>query len=622
MSNQTTTALGPAGKTTEQAARGDTFASLFEASISAGDFGKEGEIVKGTVVAVQRDNVIIDIGGKSEGIIALSEFADAQGQTTVKAGDEVDVYIESRENDDGLVTLSKEKADKMKVWDEISAACERDELIEGTISQRVKGGLSVTIRGGVKAFLPGSQVDLRPIRNLDKLIGQTYQFKVIKFNKKRGNIVLSRRVLLEKERDEQKTKTLETLEEGKVVRGVIKNITEYGAFVDLGGIDGLLHITDMSWGRVNHPSELFQVGDEVTVRVLKYNPETERVSLGLKQTQEDPWSHAEEAFPPGKKVRGKVQSITDYGAFIELEPGVEGLVHVSEMSWTKKVKHPSKLLEIGQELECQVLEVDAKSKRISLGLKQLEPDPWTIFTEKYKPGDKIAGKVRSITDYGVFIGIEEGVDGMVHKSDISWTAKVNNPSDLYKKGDDVEAIILSINHDEKKVSLGVKQLWDDPWPTIFTELPPGKSVKCKVLSLVDYGVFVHVRDGIEGLIPQNDLVLPKDEGGKEKALRTGDELEAEIANIDTQERRITLSMRRGAESAPAPSAAEAKPSPRATKSSKKSASAEAVGGTIGELIKQKLGDKLAGFSGEKAEKADKAEKAVKAEKKDEEDKVD
>ncbi|HEY3822191.1 MAG TPA: 30S ribosomal protein S1 [Polyangiaceae bacterium] len=611
----TTTALGSAGKTTEATANNsaDTFASLFEASIQAGDFGKEGEIVKGTVVAVHRDNVIIDIGGKSEGIIALAEFADPSlppgAQTTVKAGDAVDVYIESRENDDGLVMLSKEKADKMKVWDEISAACERDELIEGTISQRVKGGLSVTIRGGVKAFLPGSQVDLRPIRNLDKLIGQTYQFKVIKFNKKRGNIVLSRRVLLEKERDEQKTKTLLTLEEGKVVKGVIKNITEYGAFVDLGGIDGLLHITDMSWGRVNHPSEIFQVGDEVTVRVLKYNPETERVSLGLKQTQEDPWSHAEEAYPPGKKIKGKVQSITDYGAFVELEPGVEGLIHVSEMSWTKKVKHPSKLLEVGQELECQVLEVDAKSKRISLGLKQLEPDPWTLFTEKYSPGAKITGKVRSITDYGVFIGIEEGVDGMVHKSDISWTAKVNNPSDLYKKGDDVEAIILSINHDEKKVSLGVKQLWDDPWPTIFNELPPGKVVKTKVLSIVDYGVFVHVRDGIEGLIAQNDVVLGVDAEGKEKQLRPGDEVEAEIANIDTQERRITLSMRMGettttSASAPVEAKQPAAQRPSKAPSKKVSAAEAAAGGTIGELIKQKLGSKLAAVS-EKANEKDK-----------------
>jgi small subunit ribosomal protein S1 len=580
----------------------DSFAAMFEASIQAGDFGKEGEIVKGTVVAVQRDNVIIDIGGKSEGIIALNEFADAQGVNTVKAGDVIDVFIESRENDDGLVTLSKEKADKMKVWDEISSACERDELIEGTISQRVKGGLSVTIRGGVKAFLPGSQVDLRPIRNLDKLIGQTYQFKVIKFNKKRGNIVLSRRVLLEKERDEIKTKTLETLEEGKVVKGVIKNITEYGAFVDLGGIDGLLHITDMSWGRVNHPSEVFQVGDEVTVKVLKYNPETERVSLGLKQTQEDPWNHAEEAYPPGKKVRGKVMSITDYGAFVELEAGVEGLIHVSEMSWTKKVKHPSKLLEIGQELECQVLEVDAKAKRISLGLKQLEPDPWTLFTEKYKPGDKIGGKVRSLTDYGVFIGIEEGVDGMVHKSDISWTAKVNNPADLYHKGDDVEAIILSINHDEKKVSLGVKQLFDDPWPTIFTELPPGKVVHCKVISVVEYGVFVRVREGVEGLISSGDIVEAKDEAGEAKPLKIGDELDAEIANIDTQDRRLTLSMRVGEAAAPVatPGAsgtggggggdkprAEAKP-----KAAKKAASNDPSGGTIGDLIKLKLGGKL------------------------------
>jgi small subunit ribosomal protein S1 len=617
MSTQTT-ALNPAGKPsgdTSQATAGDSFAALFEASISAGEFGKEGEIVKGTIVAVQRDHVIIDIGGKSEGIIALSEFMDGSqapgSPPPIKPGDEVDVYIESRENDDGLVMLSKEKADKMKVWDEISAACERDELIEGTISQRVKGGLSVTIRGGVKAFLPGSQVDLRPIRNLDKLIGQTYQFKVIKFNKKRGNIVLSRRVLLERERDEQKTKTLETLEEGKVVKGVIKNITEYGAFVDLGGIDGLLHITDMSWGRVNHPSELFQVGDEVTVRVLKYNPETERVSLGLKQTQEDPWSHAEEAFPPGKKVHGKVQSITDYGAFVELEPGVEGLIHVSEMSW-RKVKHPSKLLEVGQDVECQVLEVDSKSKRISLGLKQLEPDPWTMFTEKYKPGNKVGGKVRSITDYGVFVGIEEGVDGMVHKSDISWTAKINNPSDLYKKGDDVEAIILSINHDEKKVSLGVKQLWDDPWPTIFNDLPPGKAVHVTVLSVVDYGVFVKVHDGVDALIPQSDLVVPADETGKEKTLKAGDEIDAEVANIDTQERRMTLSMRPAASTpraettttsggSVAPPEAAAKPAARTSKAPKKTAAAEAAGGgTIGELIKQKLGSKLASI-GDKGE---------------------
>ena len=568
----------------------DSFAALFEASLQSGDFGKEGEIVQGTVVAVQRDNVVIDIGGKSEGMIALSEFADGSGEVTVKPGDRIDVYIESRENDDGLVMLSKEKADKMKVWDEISSACERDELIEGTISQRVKGGLSVTIRGGVKAFLPGSQVDLRPIRNLDKLIGQTYQFKVIKFNKKRGNIVLSRRVLLEKERDQIKTKTLETLEEGKVVRGVIKNITEYGAFVDLGGIDGLLHITDMSWGRVNHPNEVFQVGDEVTVKVLKYNPETERVSLGLKQTQEDPWNHAEEAYPPGKKVHGKVMSITDYGAFVELEPGVEGLIHVSEMSWTKKVKHPSKLLEVGQALDCQVLEVDAKSKRISLGLKQLEPDPWTLFTEKYHPGDKIGGKVRSITDYGVFIGIEEGVDGMVHKSDLSWTAKVNNPADMFHKGDDVEAIILSINHDEKKVSLGIKQLFDDPWSHIPNDFPQGKPVEGKIINIFDGGLFISISPGIDGFVASHDY--PADVTDGTRKLKRGETIRTEVSGLDIGDKRILLSMRGGSARTETTATGETGPAPERMSGGSPSVAPKESrrGSTLGDLIKEKLGD--------------------------------
>jgi small subunit ribosomal protein S1 len=556
---------------------GSDFAAMFEASETSGgalELGGEGKIVTGVIVQVNRDTVVIDIGGKSEGVIGTDEFTDANGQLTVKPGDRVDVYIESRESDDGLISLSKEKADKMKVWDEISSACERDEIIEGTITQRVKGGLSVTIKGGVKAFLPGSQVDLRPIRNLEKLIGQTYEFKVIKFNKKRGNIVLSRRVLLEKERDEMKAKTLQNLEEGQVLTGVIKNLTEYGAFVDLGGIDGLLHITDMSWGRVNHPSEVFQVGDEVTVKVLKYNPETERVSLGLKQTQEDPWNHAEEAYPLGKRVRGKVMSLTDYGAFVELEPGVEGLIHVSEMSWTKKVKHPSKMLEMGEEIECQVLEVDARSKRISLGLKQLEPDPWTLFTDKYKPGDKIAGKVRSLTDYGVFVGIEEGVDGMVHKTDLSWTVKVNNPADFYGKGDEVEAIILSINHDEKKVSLGVKQLWDDPWGIIFQELPPGTVVdEVTVLSTPDYGAFVRIREGIEALIPAGEVPVGT-------SLKAGDRVKAEVSNVDSQDRRITMSLRNVGVSSQAEQLAALNREKQENKA------------TLGDLLKDKLGEKL------------------------------
>jgi small subunit ribosomal protein S1 len=549
-----------------------SFAAMFEATASgpSAALGGEGQIVSGVIIQVNRDTVVVDIGGKSEGVISKSEFVDANGAFNIKAGDRVDVFIESRESDDGLISLSKEKADKMKVWDEISAACERDEIIEGTISQRVKGGLSVTIRGGVKAFLPGSQVDLRPIRNLEKLIGQTYEFKVIKFNKKRGNIVLSRRVLLERERDEMKAKTLQTLEEGMVVTGTIKNLTEYGAFVDLGGIDGLLHITDMSWGRVAHPGEVFKVGDEVTVKVLKYNPETERVSLGLKQTQEDPWNHVDEAYPVGKRVRGKVMSLTEYGAFVELEPGVEGLIHVSEMSWTKKVKHPSKMLEIGAEIECQVLEVDARSKRISLGLKQLEPDPWTLFTEKYKPGDKISGKVRSITDYGVFVGIEEGVDGMVHKTDLSWTAKINNPADLYNKGDDVEAIILSINHDEKKVSLGVKQLWDDPWAGAMDAYKPGTVVEeATVLSIADYGIFVRIAEGIEGLVPSSEIP-------GNAHVSVGDKVRAEISNVDSVDRRITLTMRNPGES------------PEADQVQALKREQAGKGATLGDVLKEKL----------------------------------
>jgi len=572
-------------QSTQTTQSGDSFAALFEQSAQTSgptEIGGEGKIVTGIIVAVNRDAIVVDIGGKSEGIIRADEFIDAAGQLTIKPGDRVDVYIESRESDEGLISLSKEKADKMKVWDEISSACERDEIIEGTISQRVKGGLSVTIKGGVKAFLPGSQVDLRPIRNLEKLIGQTYEFKVIKFNKKRGNIVLSRRVLLERERDEMKAKTLAHLEEGMVLVGTIKNLTEYGAFVDLGGIDGLLHITDMSWGRVNHPSEVFKVGDEVTVKVLKYNPETERVSLGMKQTQEDPWNHAQEVYVIGKRVSGKVMSLTDYGAFVELEPGVEGLIHVSEMSWTKKIKHPSKMLEIGQEVECQVLEVDSSAKRISLGLKQLEPDPWSLFTDKYKPGDKVSGKVRSITDYGVFVGIEEGVDGMVHKTDLSWTIKINNPADLYNKGDDVEAIILSINHDEKKVSLGVKQLWDDPWGTLLERYKPGTVVEnIKVLSVVEYGAFVRITEGIEALIPANELDIG--------TVHVGDSIKAEISNIDSMDRRVTMTMRNPGES------------PAAEQLNALNREKAGQGATLGDLLKEKLGDKLSTLTGDKKE---------------------
>jgi len=595
---------------------GESFASLFEASVARADELREGDIVSGTVMAIAKDSVVVDIGYKSEGMISLSEFADPTGETSVSPGDRVDVLIESKETDDGLVLLSKEKADKLKVWDEISAACERDELIEGTITARVKGGLSVTIRGGVKAFLPGSQVDLRPVRNLDKLIGQTYEFKVIKFNKKRGNIVLSRRVLLERERDELKARTLQNLEEGMVVTGVIKNITEYGAFVDLGGIDGLLHITDMSWGRVNHPSEVFSVGDEVTVKVLKYNPETERVSLGLKQTVEDPWTSAAATYPVGAKVGGKVVSITDYGAFVELEPGIEGLIHVSEMSW-RKPKHPSKLLEITQDVEAVILDVDVVNKRISLGLKQLEPDPWEIFSGKYNPGDIIVGKVRSVTDYGVFVGIEEGVDGMVHKSDLSWTQRINNPSDVYRKGDELEAIILSINHDEKKVSLGIKQLYEDPWTRIPVDYPMGTVLEVRVVSIAEFGVFVELERGIEGLVPLTELSYDRIDDPRQ-IVKEGQIVKSEIIDVNPSDRRITLSLKKAElENLEAIKFDENRGAAKSTGAAveRKVGPSGGGGATLGDVLKAKLGNLVTEDAAEEA--ADAVEASEDAEATDE-----
>jgi small subunit ribosomal protein S1 len=521
----------------------ESFAALFEESLKREDL-KEGDIVKGRVIAVGNENVIVDIGYKSEGAIPVQEFIDSEGKVAVAVGDEVDVFLESRENEDGLCVLSKEKADRLKVWDEISAACERDELIEGTISARVKGGLSVTIRGGVKAFLPGSQVDLRPVRNLDAYIGKSHRFKVIKFNKKRGNIVLSRRVLLEKERAELKEQTLDKLKEGQIVEGIVKNLTEYGAFIDLGGIDGLLHITDMSWGRVTHPSELFQVGDHVRVKVLKFNSETERVSLGLKQMMEDPWTHAQTKYPPGTVVRGKVVSLKDYGAFIELEQGIEGLIHVSEMSWTRRVKHPSKVLAIGDTVEAVVLDIDPRQNRISLGMKQLEPNPFASLKEKYPPGTVVKGVVRNIADFGIFVEIEEGIDGLVHISDLSWTQRVKHPSELYQKGDEVEAVVLNIEFDgeKPKVSLGIKQLVPDPWDRIPYDYPVGRIVDAKVIKVLDFGAFVEIEKGVEGLIHVSEFSDQRVDDPK-NFVKPGQSLKAEIISVDTAERKIGLSFR-------------------------------------------------------------------------------
>ncbi|HEY4770070.1 MAG TPA: 30S ribosomal protein S1, partial [Myxococcales bacterium] len=501
---------------------------------------KENEIVRGTVVQVTKDYAVVDIGYKSEGQVPIQEFGLAEGKPNVKVGDAVEVLLESRENDTGMVVLSKEKADKMRIWDEISAACERDELVEGTIVGRVKGGLSVDI--GVKAFLPGSQVDLRPIRNLDKLIGEKFKFKVIKFNKKRGNIVLSRRVLLEKERETLKKDTLQKLKEGAILTGIVKNLTDYGAFIDLGGIDGLLHITDMSWGRVGHPSEMLNVGDELRVIVLKFDPASERVSLGLKQIQEDPWAHAAEKYPPGTRIGGKVVSLTDYGAFIEMEPGVEGLVHISEMSWTKRVKHPSKVMAIGDQVNAVVLDVDAKAKRISLGMKQIEPNPWTLLEEQYPIGSVIRGQVRNVTDFGIFVGVQEGIDGLVHVSDISWTQRIKHPGDLYKKGDEVEAVVLNIDVENERFSLGIKQLHPDPWTELPTKYPIGSRVKGKVTKVADFGAFVEIEPGIEGLVHVSELRDERVENPRD-VVKEGDELDVKVIDMDPHERKVALSVK-------------------------------------------------------------------------------
>ncbi len=519
----------------------EDFAAMFAASEANAGPVEEGKVVSGTVIQLTKDYAVVDIGYKSEGQVPMDEFAPGpDGQPGVKVGDKIEVLVESRENDTGMVVLSKEKADKMRIWDEISAACERDELVEGIIVGRVKGGLSVDI--GVKAFLPGSQVDLRPVRNLDKLIGENFKFKVIKFNKKRGNIVLSRRVLLEKEREELKKETLKNLKEGAILKGVVKNLTDYGAFIDLGGIDGLLHITDMSWGRINHPCEMFQVGHEVKVMVLKFDPDTERVSLGLKQIQEDPWHRADEKYPVGTRVKGKVVSLTDYGAFIELEQGVEGLVHVSEMSWTKRVKHPSKLVNLGELVEAVVLDIDPKAKRISLGMKQIEPNPWTLLEDKYPIGSVISGEVRNITDFGIFVGVEEGIDGLVHISDISWTQRVKHPGEMFKKGDEVEAVVLNIDVENERFSLGIKQIAADPWTTLTERHPVGSRLKGKVTKVTDFGAFVELEPGIEGLVHVSEMKDERVENPRD-VVKEGDEIEVKVIDMDLQERKMALSIK-------------------------------------------------------------------------------
>ena len=509
----------------------------FKEGSSTNEF-EEGEVVRGRVVHVGTSEVLVDVGYKSEGAIPIEEFHRHGGLP--KVGEEIEVYLEAKEDSEGLIVLSKDKADKIKVWDAITQAHEKGSPVEGRVVEVVKGGLSVDV--GVKAFLPGSQVDLRPVKNLAALIGQSIRARVIKLNRRRGNVVLSRRAVLEEEREEKKKHTLEVLAEGMVLTGTVKNITDYGAFIDLGGIDGLLHVTDMSWGRVGHPSEIFQVGDQVEVVVLHFDRESGRVSLGYKQKSSDPWERVEQTYAPGTRVHGRVVSLTNYGAFVELEAGVEGLVHVSEMSWTRRVRHPSKIVNVGDEVEVIVLDVNRGAKRISLGMKQVEPDPWATIDERYRVGSRVAGKVRNLTDFGAFIELEPGVDGLLHISDMSWTRNVGHPSEVLKKGQELESQILNIDKENKRISLGIKQIQPDPWTTVAQRYPMGSRVTGKVVRLTDFGAFVELEPGVDGLLHISQM-SHRPVGTPSEMVNVGDELSLLVIRVDPNERRIGLSLK-------------------------------------------------------------------------------
>jgi len=501
----------------------------------------EGEVVKGRIIAVDKDNVLVDIGYKSEGQIRINEFKNESGEINVNINDEVEVMVEFWDEEEERVVLSKEKAAKVKVWESIREIYDTDGTIEGVITSRVKGGFSVDV--GLQAFLPGSQADLRPIRNLDEMVGQTLSFKILKYNRKRSNIVLSRRAILEAERESKRSLTLKSISEGQVMTGTVKNITEYGVFVDLGGVDGLLHITDISWGRVKHPSELFSIGDEIKVKILSFDLEKERVSLGMKQLTPDPWTIASQKYAVGSRVTGTVVSLTDYGAFVELEEGVEGLIHVSEMSWTRKIRHPSKVVSVGDTIEAMVLDIKPENRRISLGMKQVVPNPWEVISEKYPIGTTIEGKIKNITDFGLFIGIDDDIDGLVHISDISWTKRIKHPSEVFKKGDVVQAIVLDIDKESERFSLGIKQLHLDPWKTVSERYEVGREITGVVTNVTDFGIFIELEEGIEGLVHVSEI-------SKEKVktpvgqYNVGDELTAKVMNINTEERRIGLSIKR------------------------------------------------------------------------------
>ena len=497
---------------------------------------KAGTLVRARVLQIRSGVVMLDLGYKSDGIIPVEQFSEEELKA-LKPGDELEVLLEAAEDANGNIMLSREKAKKLQVWDDLNRAYQSGTPVKGKVIATIKGGLSVDI-GGVIAFLPGSQIDVKPVQNLGRMVGQSLDLKIIKMNSGRGNIVLSRRVLMEHEHNLKKEATLSQLAEGQVVSGVIKNITDYGAFVDLGGIDGLMHITDISWGRINHPSEAFKIGDRVDVVILKYDREKQKVSLGMKQRTPDPWLSVAGKYPVGNRVRGKVVSLTDYGAFVELEHGVEGLVHVSEMSWIQKVKHPSKVVSVGDMIEAQVLAADPNARRISLGMKQIEPNPWQTIGDRYPVGGHVEGKVKTITDFGAFVGLEEGIDGLIHISDLSWTKHVKHPSEMLKKGQQAKVVVLSIDPAKERISLGLKQLTPDPWDKAIPErYKVGKDETVKVTKKADFGLFVDLEQGIEGLIPLSEI--PKDA----EEIKEGAEVTARVIKVDRSDRKIALSIK-------------------------------------------------------------------------------
>ncbi len=554
----------------KQPAATEDFASALENfTTESEEAASDDNVIKGTVLKLTATHVVVDIGAKSEGMLPLSEVLDHEGKPRFKPGDEIDVMREKGQTEEGYINLSHQKAQRLRAWDEIEKAHNEKRPIKAIVIERIKGGLTVDIMGA-RAFLPGSQMDLRPVRNLDNVKGQEIEVAIIKLNKKRGNIVVSRKQLLEEEQNEKKAKTLEHLEEGSILTGVVKNLTEYGAFVDLGGIDGLLHITDMSWGRLTHPKDLVNVGDQIQVKVLKYDKDKQRVSLGFKQLTPDPWLDAEHRYPVGAHVHGRVISVTDYGAFVELEQGIEGLVHVSEMTWSKRMKHPSKLVNVGDQVDCVVLSVNPTERRISLGMRQLAANPWDALHDKYPVGAQVEGRVRNLTDFGAFIEIEDGIDGLVHVSNLSWTKRVKHPSEVLKKGDRVKAVVLAIEPDKRRLSLGVKQLQPDVWETFFAAHHVGDVLHGKVLRVASFGAFVEIAEGVEGLCHNSEAV---DANGQQITLEAGSEHDFKIVKMNQEEKKVGLSIKAVGEEAS-----------RKEVESYKHPAASTGGSTIGDLI--------------------------------------